>query len=411
MNSSAFQVPGFKQGRFFVVLFLCLTWNSELGTRNLFAEVQTVMPYYKFTFSEGLSIPSKGDFFANHEVGSQVGSLWNITDKAHLFGLYDLTYEGPGLMRSEGRLFSERAIRHSFMTEPSYDFSLGTLRLKGFLIDEKRRSGTNEIWGQGLYDYSAVGGSIGFDRKFLGFTFFPSIRYTNMEFPNFTDLLREFQTSGQSSEIAAGGLMDQTALAYTLSVTKRPFNVAVSLTNQEYKNEKVVTSAGTYSDEPQVDSIAEIRGEWEGSLWRFSLVPAGAIRFKRSNQNYLYYESVGDTSPDFIAQNFNYNELNMGAKLFMRLTKTKAIFGAMDLTDRLYTSRPPRNSSGVYQYGEQQNTTWGSTGGGLQWKVTDYSTWNLAYYIITSASNMKYESFVPYNYTGHIFGLWFTVTP
>ncbi|MBI4064390.1 MAG: hypothetical protein HY401_08845 [Elusimicrobia bacterium] len=369
------------------------------------------MPYYRFEFGEGFSVPTKGDFFASHEVASQVGSLFKATDKIKLFGLYDLTYEGPGLMRAEGRLFTERAIRHSFVFEPSMEVeSVGVVRLKGFVINEKRRSGTNEIWGQGLYDYQARGFSLIVERDVLGFKLSPAFRLTAMEFPNFTDLLREFQQADLTAELS-GGLMDQNVYAVSLGVSRRPFNLGASVSVQKYKNERIIGSAGSYLGEKQKDTVTEFTGDFATSLWRFSFVPQGAFRMKRSNQNYLRFEFFGDTSPDFIENNYDYNEYSLGGKVFLNLTSSKALYGSMDLNNRTYTTRPPRTGTGVYELGKKQNTVWGAWGGGVQWKVTDYSTWNLGYHLVFSQSNMKQEKFIPYNYTGHVIGLYFTVAP
>lgn len=396
------------------VLFSALILASFVSP--LVAQEKGFTPYYRFTFAEGVALPSKGDFFASHEVGTQVGGLLNATDWMQFFGLYDLTYQGPGLQRAEGELFSQRSIRHSFLFEPSFTIgNIGKLRLKGFVIRELRRSGTNENWGQGLYDYTAQGASVGFEREFLGFRFFPSVRLTKMEFPNYTDLLREFEGASLSAELS-GGLMDQDVQALALNITRKNFRVGASQTTQKYSREKVIGSVvsgkGVYTDEAQKDEVTELTLDFDATLWRFNLVPQGAYRMKRSNQNYLRYAFFGDTNPKFISHNYDYNEFSVGAKLFLRLTEEKAIFGSMDLNNRLYPNRPPRDGTGTYAADtEKQNTIWGAWGGGIQWKVASYATWSLAYHLVYSKSNNKYERFIPYNYIGHVAGLYLTVAP
>ncbi|MBI4738601.1 hypothetical protein HY772_03420 [Candidatus Woesearchaeota archaeon] len=393
---------------FFLLFVIC---HLALSPSLLRAQQKKFLPFYRFTFGEGVSLPSKGDFFASQDIGSQIGSVVKPLDRLQIFGLYDLTYEGPGLMRSEGRLFTERAMRHSFMLEPSVEAPfVGTVRLKGFGIKENRRSGTNEIWGKGLYDYQATGFSFGIDKEFFGFRFSPAWRFTKMIFPNYTDLLREFQSGGLNAELA-GGLMNQNVQAISLGISRKPFRAGASLSAQKYKKEKVVSSGGTYLNENQKDETTEFTADFDARLWRISLVPNGAYRMKRSNQNYLRFAYFGDTNPTFIAKNYDYNEMSLGARLYLHVTKTKALFGSMSLNDRIYPNRAPRNTDGVYALGEKQKTTWGAWGGGLQWKVSDYSTWNLAYNMVYSKSNMKYERFIPYNYTGHLVGLYLTVAP
>lgn len=368
-------------------------------------------PYYQFRFGEGMSVPSKGDFFANQELATKVGTLWNATDRIKVFGLYDLTYEGPGLMRQEGRLFTERAIRHSMLLEPSFTIndSIGTIKTKVFTIDEKRRSGTNELWGQGLYDYEAVGFSVGINREVFGWRLEPTVRYITMEFPNYTDLLRDFQTSGLTAELS-GGLMDQDITGIGLDARYGTVGLYADWSEQKYDREKVVESNGTYGSEKQKDSQTELGGTLDATLWRFTWVPKIGYKMKRSNQNYLRFAFFGDTSPVFVPKNYDYNETNLGSTLFMRLSTKKSIFGSIDIYDRKYTDRPARDRNGAYSGGKQHSVL-GSWGGGLRWKVSDYSNWDLAYNFVFSRSNMKFEQFIPYNYTGHVVGLYFTVQP
>lgn len=380
---------------------------------NLFAlsaEDNRFVPYYQFNFSEGLSAPSKGDFFANHEVDTKAGAQWAVTDRFKLFGLYDLSYEGPGLNRSEGRLFTERAIRHSLMAEPSYEFPvIGALKTRVFGIFEKRRSGTNELWGKGLYDYKAYGGSLGVAKKLGDWSVTPSVRYTIMKFPNYTDLLREFQSGGLTAEIA-GGLIDQNVYGAGVFAARKNITLSADYNQQNFKKEKIVESNGTYGSNNQQDKTVGISGEGEYTVWRFTTIPKVSINLKRSNQNFLKFAFFGDTSPVFVAKNYDYNEVKAGSTFLTRLTQRKYIYTGLDANWRNYTNRPPRDGSGNYISGKQKNF-WATYSFGYRWKSTEYTTWTLAYSFVFATSNMKFESFIPYNYTGQMIGMYFTVNP
>ncbi|MFC1522799.1 hypothetical protein ACFL6Y_10360 [Elusimicrobiota bacterium] len=371
-------------------------------------------PYYQFEFSEGMSVPSKGDFFANHMVDTKIGGQWRVSDRTALFGLYNLSYEGPGLIRSEGRLFSERAIKHSFLIQPSIKLEpIGNIKAKVFSIVEKRRSGTNEVWGEGLYDYKALGIALTLDRKLLGLMFSPFIGYTDMDFPNYTDLLREFETSGLTAEIA-GGLMDQRIITAGFSIGKGKTRIGAGLTIQDYQKEKVVGSGGTYENENQKDSTLDINANTElVFLSRFLLFPRFSQSYNRSNQNYLRFAYFGDPAPAFVEKNYDYDETSLGGTLLFSLTRkpTKFLYTSSDWNWRKYSRREPRDAEGVYAKSEHQKTLWATTSFGYRWKSTAYTTWTLAYSFIFSSSNMKYESFIPYNYTGHMIGMYFSVTP
>lgn len=391
--------------------WFCLTLLIAAMSPALFAQQRRVIPYYRFQFGEGIAIPSKGDFFASSVLGTQFGTLWRPSDRISLFGMYGLNYDGPGLVRSEGRLFAERAIKHSFMLEPGFELgSIGKLRTKVFNISEDRRSGTNELWGKGLYDYNTQGFSVGLEKEFFGLKFYPNVRWMDMGFPNYTDLLREFEQGGLTAEIA-GGQIDQTATAFGFNINKYPYIFELAYSIQDFDRERVLTKSGTYTDDLQKDTSLDLSASGEASLWRFVLIPRLAYRQKRSNQNYLNFAFFGDPNPTFIEKNYNYDEFSAGGQLHLKVTNAKSIFGSLDLNNRTYTDRPPRDGSGVYLTGQKQNTIWGGWGAGIQWQVSPYSTWSLSYNFIYSTSNMKHESFIPYNYTGHGIGLAFTVTP
>ncbi|MEK6544690.1 MAG: hypothetical protein AABZ44_09685, partial [Elusimicrobiota bacterium] len=272
------------------------------------------------------------------------GGLYKLHDKLSLFAMYGLNYEGPGLARSEGRLFSERAIKHSFLFEPSLELGPGRLRTKLFYITEDRRSGTNEIWGKGLYDYDSLGFSVGYEKTIFDWSVFPYVRWMDMKFPNYTDLLREFEQGGLTAEIA-GGQIDQILTAYGVALTKRPYIIEISYSLSDFDRESVVESNGVYGSNLQKDSTLDASLSGEVTLWRFVLMPKGAYRQKRSNQNYMRFAYFGDPAPVFVPKNYDFNEYSVGGQLHLKVTLTKSIFGSLDLNDRTYTDRPPRNAS------------------------------------------------------------------
>ncbi|MBI4051527.1 MAG: hypothetical protein HY400_03375, partial [Elusimicrobia bacterium] len=373
-----------------------------------------VTPYFNMTLSEGTFIPSKGDIFTGGQMNTHMGVLWNIRENHSLFGLYNFKYTGPAFQPQDGREFQDRSISHAFNFEHRWKFH-NMLRLRPglALTREFRRTGANEAWTEGLYNMNSLGGQLALDYLFdyeesPGLITFQWL-YRQLKFPNYTDLLREFQGAGSASELS-GGLQDQKLQQISVRPSWNKYFLGVSYSWQSYDSEKVVESNGVYGSTAQKDTNTSFDFGFNQRLWRFELMPSVAYTLHRSNQNFLRFAFFGDTSPVFIAQNYDYNELNFTIPLDILLTKNLALSGGWGLVLRSYTDRPPRDSTNNYLTGEKQKNTLSTLSGGLRFRLNEISLMRLTYSLVVASSNNHFERYLPYNYTGHNLGLSFQLS-
>ena len=125
--------------------------------------------------------------------------------------------------------------------------------------------------------------------------------------------------------------------------------------------------------------------------------------FKTSNQNFVRFKSFGDTSPDFVAGNYNYVAPSLEVPMRWTFETGQALVFSPGYTVMAYTKRPPRDVANNYLRGKKQtNRTLVLTIGYVA-KLHAYTNWTFGYTLQVQQSNNKFERFLPYNYTGNIF--------
>ena len=383
-------------------------------------DAPALTPYYDFSLSEGLSLPSIGNFFFGSNMGSTVGGQVGVAEGHNIFGVYTLEYSGPGIRSEDDQEFAERTLDHSFglghewrLAEPY------ALKTRVTFLNEFRRSGANEPFGEGLYDFW----SLGIDEEFAasvggGVVASLGIGVSWVGFPNYTDLLNEFQMAGTGAE-TAGGKNDYTRIH--VSPEARYKNLAkayISWSMQSFRNAKVLTEQGTYGTETQKDGMFAL-----GASGALRLTPADSgfpgvvstdpqldVSFKSSNQNFLRFAGFGAASFDFVEDNYSYTKYELKSPLRWTFGGKTALFFVPGVIYKRYASRPPRNADGVYQHeGNNPNQPakqqWNQTfllSWGLTWPRHRFSSWTLAYTWYHQKSNNHFERYLPYNFSGHI---------
>src|SRR3989339_393616 len=130
-------------------------------------ESKIFTPYFNMSLSEGVYVPSKGDFFSGGGIDTQVGLLAKTAPKHSFLGLYGLRYAGPGFQPQDSRQFQERSLAHSFNLEyrrelaDSFKFRPGVAYTREF-----KRTGAGELWENGLYNMNSFGGQLAVDYAF-----------------------------------------------------------------------------------------------------------------------------------------------------------------------------------------------------------------------------------------------------
>jgi hypothetical protein len=380
------------------------------------AEVK-IAPYYSLQFAEGAAIPTKGDWMFAINLASDMGLIVQPSETHRFIGFYEIKYDGPGLRRQEGEKFTDRAMDHVIVLRHHYKLNEEyTLKSQIDYMTEYKRTGTNEIWGSGLYDFNRYGGALTLERKLTpAFSAAMTQQYHYMEFPNYTDLLAEFQAGGESSESSTGKQnhhLYQTDLALRYRQTKFSVNyVLMAYTKQKVVAETVQTDKTYYSGTLQRDAVLSFSIEHDRNFWNRLLVsPQGTVRLKSSNQNYQHFAVATSSVPvRYIGSYYDYNEFSVALPCSVVLNKRWDFFFNPEWDWKMYLNRPPRDADNTFLDGTQRNDMV-IVSVGFTLKPNDITRTSFFYTYQGQSSNMKFEKYLPYNYSAHFFGVSFNYT-
>lgn len=369
-------------------------------------------PFFDMTLSEAAFLPSEGNIFSGGNINTQVGLLAKVSQKDQLFGLYNFGYIGQSFTPQDSKQFTDRSMSHGFNLE--YRRTLGEkfrLRPGVALTKEYRRSGANEAWETGLYNMDSVGGQLAadytFDRERNGYVTLQYL-YRKVEFPNYTDLLAEFQQAGSQGNID-GGLNDQTMSQVSLRPAWNKFFGGVTYTMQNYKNQKVVELTGVYGDTKQEDTDTMLDFGFHHRLWIFEMYPMVSYTMHKSNQNFMKYKFLGDTAPEAAENYYSFKEMNLSVPVDLNITSKWAIGGSLNLTRRAYDARLARDADNNFTASKQVNTMSTLTGS-IRKRINEVAMVRLFGSMIVASSNSKFEKYMPYNYTGNSFGIAYSLS-
>src|SRR3989339_1580425 len=254
-------------------LFSAISVLFIFGTTLLLAEIK-VAPYYSLQFIEGAFIPNIGEWNFSINLLSDLGVIVKPQGSKHSFvGFYELKYMGPGLRSQEGEKFTDRAMDHMLVLRHTFNISEDYfLKSQIDYMKEYKRTGTNEVWGTGLYDLERTGGLISFGRRFSDILSVAiTEQYHFIDFPNYTDLFAEFQAGGANLESSTGkqnNKLYQTGLTVDYYANRFSFDI----TSQNYIKQKVTVEPvqldGTYySSALQKDTIITFADGYKQKLF------------------------------------------------------------------------------------------------------------------------------------------------
>ncbi len=378
---------------------------AEAGTKR------GLVPFYAFHFSEGLSLPNIGGFFFGNKIGSTVGGKVVLTPEQSLFGAYELSYEGPGMRAQEGHEFRERSIDHSISAGHAWKVSpayVVSSRIQ--YMNEFRRTGANESFGNGLYDYWSLGLAERVDLGIVpGVPLGAGLAYAYVRFPNYTDLLQEFMSASVNSELS-GGQQDYHRIRFDADGRFGGDRGRgwLSVSMLDFIKARVVTGFGTAAGPRQVDYVTELGGSWKAAVAQtdsmaMTAEPVLRVTMRNSNQNFLRFRHFGDTLPSFIKGNYNYVSPSLGVPVRWEWKNGRSLFFAPTYALLAYGSRPPRDTANEYRVGKKQLNQTLILAMGYTSKFYAYSSWTFGYAVQVQKSNNRFEKFLPYNYTGHLF--------
>lgn len=369
-------------------------------------------PFFDMTLSEAAFLPSEGNIFSGGNITTQVGLLSKITQKDHVFALYNFGYTGQGFTPQDSKQFTDRSMSHGFNFEYRR-FVTDRIRVRpGIAFNTGySRTGANEAWKNGLYNMNSAGaqlaGDYTFDEEKNGYV---TVQYLfrSIEFPNYTDLLSEFQSAGSQGNID-GGLNDQTMGQFSVRPSWNKFFGGITFTVQNYKNQKVVNDGGVYGNTKQRDTDTMLDLGFHHSLWIFEIYPMVSYTMHSSNQNFMVYKFLGDTSPQFGAKYYDFNEMNLSVPVDLNITSKWAIGGAMNIQRRAYDKRYARNADNNFTSSKQVNTMTTLTGS-IRKRINEVAMVRLYGSMIVASSNNKFEKYMPYSYTGNSFGIAYSLS-
>lgn len=383
------------------------------GSGYLYSEVK-IAPYYALQVAEGTTIPTKGDWMFSINLASDLGLIVQTDEKHRFIGFYELKYSGPGLRRQEGEKFTDRLMDHIIVLRHHYNL-LPDYILKSQIdyMTEYKRTGTNEIWSKGLYDFNRYGLGITLERKFdEDLSASLCQQYHFLDFPNYTDLLSEFQSGGESVE-SSTGKQNHGLYQTGLTVSKGPSKISADFLLMAYEKQKVIVDAiqpnkTYYSSALQRDIVFSVGFEHQKKIReKISLSPSLTLKTKTSNQNYQHFTVSNSTVPvKYIEGYYDYNEINISVPSSVLLSEKWDFFFNPEWDMKFYLNRPPRDENNNFVSGKQGNDLV-ILSMGFTYKPNEITRTTLFYTFQSQTSNMKFEKYLPYNYGGHFFGIGF----
>ncbi len=400
-----------KNRFYFIILSACFAVQSAHSAP---LESKIFTPYFNMGVSQGAYLPSSGDFFSGAQMNMNVGVLTKIAKRHGLFALYGLNFAGQAFRFQDTSEFASKDLSHSFNFEYRWQI-LDFIRIRpsgayGFNLT---RTAANEIWGEGLYDSKSVGGGLAVDYTFGMWDKDGSVTlnwlYRQIKYPNYTDIIREFQGTDSQVELAAG-LKDQKFNEYGLGMTWNDIFARFRYNMIDYNVERVVESNGTYGAQKQKDTNVILSGGTSRNLWIFEISPEISYSMHRSNQNFLLFQSATDPSPVFAANYYDYNDLGVNVPFFINLTKKWAVNFGLDWKRRSYDSRQPREGTNTFIAGSTQVNNYTTLSAGFRKKMNEVAAMYLTYSAVYATSNNKFQRYLPSNYNGQSVSLGFQLT-
>jgi len=368
-----------------------------------------ISPYYSFELSEGIYLPNRGLWGYTTILTNDLGLVYKPANRHSLFTLFELRYTGPGLKRRESETFEQRSMSNIFMLQYNFNITkeiISKIRLNSTV--EYWRTGANEIWTTGLYDTNNTGGGIELEVNKTGIKAFFGLKYSLLKFPNYTDLLEEYKTG--SEEISTGKQDNNmyqisTGLYYEKNVIT--FDVIV----QNYLKQYVIEESGIASKtQLQRDISAMVYLNRKESLIEnfLDISPFLIFRYKDSNQAYLHFETFASTTPAYLPDYYDYIRISFGLPFNIYFSKTKSLTISPEFEITNYSSRPPRDQNNNIIFNQKQNNNLSIIYFGYNYKPDPSTKTTLFYIFQTQTSNMKFEKYFPYNYSGKYFGIQFS---
>lgn len=362
-------------------------------------------PYISFDMSEGLVFTDNAGSMTSYNIIADIGYIVTDKNKGMYMVMYELSYQGPGLrpLNSEG--LSERNQDHYFLVKYMKKLSPKlSLKVKANYLMEYYRLSKAEAWGEGLYDFTRTGAGVNLGYNLSSkFNLVTDLNYYIIEYPNFTDLLTEYMTNQEITDVKVNNNITKLTLGLSPK-TKAKFTYGIQLSYQmkDFPDQRVVGKNGKYLDEHQEDTGLGLDINMLYQMEENIILGTELSYYRyKSNQN---LQDTDQGLPYFVEDFFSYSTIDINPVLRWTLNPKHRLLFSLSYITKDFDSRQIRQEDGSYKDEVMKNryilfsTFWNIS-------VNDALKIQPVYFFKTSSSNYKYESYANLNYNLHYLGV------
>ncbi|MGC8866687.1 MAG: hypothetical protein ACP5PA_00545 [Elusimicrobiales bacterium] len=366
----------------------------------LFPAERRFFSYVDISFMQSAEI-SDEFFFSGGDVKGLISLLYDFDEKRSAYLSYSIGYDGPGNYIADKDI-KERSILNSLFAEYHYMWK-SNLRIRPsiYFNVEKFKDNALSNYNDNIYNnaVSGIGMSLDLIKKEYYLTFISG--YRKIHYPNYTDLISEIK---YDSNFTKTGMYDKDVYEIGFRLKKEIWFSDLSYKRYVYARQRTIKPDGTVSGPRQRDSDFIIVVGQNRRVGFFNFYPSLSLSIYSSNQNYLRYRDLFDTSPFFVEDAYSRKDFEIGIPLSVDLEHASLNLTAV-LSSRFYSSRPPRDKNNNYLVGKKQHQYIYRFCADYTIRITDLTYWKIGYALHISKSNNRFETYIPYNYTAHSFYL------
>lgn len=380
---------------------ICVICGFFFSSSGVAAQIS---PYYHYTFNQGYSWGKDKEATFGSGITNDLGCQVILNEDNTLLGLYEMSYQGPGLKEDEGDLFTDRYQDHLLLL--SWIRKLREeMTLKGRIdyLKSFTRSGLSENWEDGDYNYDRLGFGLDLLLPFRGADLDLAWRIADLSYPNYTYLLGEIDPSYDQPRY--DHLMNKLYFEakYPLHPRITP-KASYEYIHKGYENEYVKDEKdGETTGTKQKDSIHTLSFYIPYSTREnLTIGLDGEFSFLGSNYNNVKFNATGETITDITPSFYNYNSYEF--EPWVRFLAKGMDFGAsISYKIKNYTDRKAEDKDGAFFEDErkQEDKILFLLLEAIK-PINENLSAGLYYGFKNTSSNMKRTG---YNYQNHSFGI------
>ncbi|MCB4791320.1 MAG: hypothetical protein LHV68_05475 [Elusimicrobia bacterium] len=328
------------------------------------------------------------------------------SDKFSLIPMYNLEYREIKQVKelADGNILFQKGLSHNIAIKPIWSLK-GDMKLRlraGYMIQQLKEAASEDL-SSGAFNYSKItaGAEIA-----NGDSYSVGINMYSIAYPNYGDLVAKnpaFSVVATSAPVLGNNILDFTA--YELLTTKKLnlsnsviLDATLDYTIKQFGDQKTASDISTVSGTKRSDNALLIN-----LFPSMAIVPTGpTTMFGGLSLNYVNYTSnqnyADPKGPKFTSNYYNYGEIKIAPIINLAFNKIPLKVGiTYEMAMRNYSDRLTQDVNGNYTADKMYiNTTYLMVT--ASYPVLENLNIFLTPSMLTSTSNMKYESVYQYNY-------------